>query len=67
MPVEPDEERVIEVEKRGAEVAGRALEVVESCPGAGQFDALASAADDDRLYRAQDGMDFGIAERSGSG
>jgi len=67
LPVEPHQEGVVEVEKRGAEIAGRPLEVVESGTGAGHLDGLAAAANDDFLYRAQDGLGIGIAEGRGSG
>ena len=55
------------MEKRGAEIACRPPEVVECRPRSGHLDGLAAVANDDFLYRAQEGLGIGITEGGGSG
>ena len=67
LPVESHQQGVFEMEKRGAEVAGRSPDVVETGPHAWHLDGFAAAADNDFFYRSQKGLDTGIVQGGSSG
>lgn len=64
--VESHQESVVDVEKRCAEVAGGAFEVVGTGVTGRDLDRLPTAADDDLPDRAQDGFGLALLERGGS-
>lgn len=66
LPVEADQKCVVDAQQGSAEIAGRALEIVQFRFGAGLDHGLATTADDDALGGGQDCLGVDRVERLGA-